>query len=61
MLSLTLDGEDRELKDDGLPEGTSLSSSKALKEEYPDDEKSSKKTKKSKTCKSTEGNHKSKN
>jgi hypothetical protein len=41
-----LDTEDWELSEEGLPEGSTLSGSKALMEEYPEDEANSKKTKK---------------
>ena len=40
-----LDTEDWELSEGGLPEGSTLSGSKALMEEYPEDEANSKKTK----------------
>ena len=41
-----MDTEDWELSEEGLPEGSTLSGSKALMEEYPDDEANSKKVKK---------------
>jgi hypothetical protein len=43
---LPMDTEDWELSKEGLPEGSTLSGSKALMEEYPDDEANSKKVKK---------------
>ncbi len=55
-----LDGEDWELNADYLPAGTSLPGSKALMDDYPDDETSYKKTKKKKTGKRAKGNNKSK-
>ncbi len=45
------DLDDRELTEDGLPAGSTLSSSKALMDEYPEDEVNSKKTKKTNTGK----------
>ncbi len=43
---LPLDTEDWELSEGGLPEGSTLSGSKALMEDYPKDEANSKKVKK---------------
>ncbi len=43
---LPLDAEDWELSEEGLPESSTLSGSKALMEDYPDDEANSKKPKK---------------
>ena len=40
----------------GLPEGSTLSDSKALLDEYPEDESNSKKTKKTNTGKGKKGN-----
>ena len=45
------DLDDWELSEGGLPEGSNLSCSKALLEEYPEDEANSKKTKKTNTGK----------
>ena len=45
------DTEEWELSEGGLPEGSTLSGSKALMEEYPDDEANSKKAKKPNTGK----------
>ena len=45
------DLDDWELIEDGLPAGSTLSSSKALMDEYPEDEANSKKTKKTSTGK----------
>ncbi len=44
--ALPPDIDEWELSEGGLPEGSTLSGSKALMEEYPEDEASSKKTKK---------------
>ena len=49
-----------ELSEGGLPEGSTLSGSKALLEEYPEDEANSKKTKKTNTGKDKKGNPKPK-
>ena len=43
---LPLDAEDWELSEEGLPESSTLSGSKALLEDYPEDEANSKKPKK---------------
>ncbi len=48
---LSQDTEDWELSEGGLPEGSTLSGSKALMEEYPKDEANSKKVKKTTTDK----------
>ena len=48
---LPLDTEEWELSEGGLPEGSTLSGSKALMEEYPDDEANPKKAKKTNTGK----------
>jgi len=53
-----LDTEDWELSEGGLPEGSTLSGSKALMEEYPDDEANSKKTKKTNTGKGKKNKNK---
>ena len=55
-----LDGVNWELNVEDLSAGLSLSGSKALLDEYPDDETTSKKTKKPKPGKGTKGNNKSK-
>ncbi len=54
------DLDDWELSDGGLLEGSTLSGSKALLEEYPEDEANSKKTKKTNTGKGKKGNPKPK-
>ena len=54
------DLDDWELSEGGLPEGSSMSGSKALLEEYPEDESNSKKTKKNNTGKGKKGNPKTK-
>ena len=54
------DFDDWELSEGGLPEGSTLSGSKALLEEYPEDEANSKKTKKTNTGKGKRGNSKPK-
>ncbi len=46
-----MDSDDWELSDGGLPEGSTLSGSKALMDDYPEDEANSKKTKKTNTGK----------
>ncbi len=43
--------DDWELSEGGLPEGSTLSGSKALLDDYPEDEANSKKTKKTNTGK----------
>jgi hypothetical protein len=48
--------DDWELSEGDLPEGSNLSGSKALLDEYPEDEANSKKTKKTKTGKGKKGN-----
>jgi hypothetical protein len=48
--------DDWELYEGDLPEGSSLSGSKALLEKYPEDEANSKKTKKTNTGKGKNGN-----
>ena len=55
-----LNGADWELNDEDLPAGLSLSGRKAIIDDYPDDETTSKKTKKPKPGKGTKENHKSK-
>ena len=50
------DLDDWELSDGGLPDGPTLSGSKALLEEYPEDEANSKMTKKNNTGKGKKGN-----
>jgi hypothetical protein len=55
---LPLDTEDWELSEGGLPEGSTLSGSKALMEDYPDDEANSKKTKQPKTGKGKKNKNK---
>jgi hypothetical protein len=52
--------EDWELSEGGLPEGSTLSRSKALLDEYPEDEANSKKTKKINAGKEKKGNTKNK-
>jgi hypothetical protein len=52
--------DDWELFEGGLLEGSNLSGSKVLLEEYPDDEANSKKTKKTNTGKGKQGNPKPK-
>ena len=49
--SLPLDSDDWELSKGGLPEGSTLSGSKALMDAYPEDEANSKKIKKTNTGK----------
>ena len=48
---LPLDADDWELSEEGLPEGSTLSGSKALLEDYPEDEANSKKVKSRTTAK----------
>jgi hypothetical protein len=55
-----LNGADWELNEEDLPAGLSLSGINALLDDYPDDETTSKKTKKPKPSKGAKGNHKSK-
>jgi hypothetical protein len=57
---LPQDLDDWELSEGGLPEGSTLSGSKALLDEYPEDEANSKKTKKTNTSKGKKGNIKTK-
>ena len=52
--------EDWELSEGILPEGSALLGSKALLDEYPEDEANSKKTKKTNTGKGKKGNPKNK-
>ena len=52
--------DDWELSEGGLPEGSTLSGSKALLDEYPEDEANSKKTKQTNTGKEKKGNPKTK-
>ncbi len=54
------DLDDWELSEGGLPEGSTLSGSKALLDDYPEDEANSKKSKKTNTGKGTKGNTKTK-
>ena len=49
--NLPLDSDDWELSEEGLPEGSTLSGSKALVDDYPEEEANSKKTKKTNTGK----------
>jgi hypothetical protein len=58
--ALPSDMDEWELSEGGLPEGSTLSGSKALMEEYPEDEASSKKTKKPTTGKGKKGKPKPK-
>jgi hypothetical protein len=58
--ALPSDMDEWELSEGGLPEGSTLSGSKALMEEYPEDEASSKKTKKQTTGKGKRGKPKPK-
>jgi hypothetical protein len=51
---------DWELSENGLPEGSTLSDSKALMEYYPEDESKSKKTKKTNIVKGKKSNSKTK-
>ena len=51
---------DWKLTEDGLPEGSNLSDSKALVEEYPEDEANSKKAKTTNNGKEKKGNPKPK-
>ena len=53
---LPQDLDDWDLSEGGLTEGSNLSGSKALLEEYPEDEANSKKTKKTNTGKGKKGN-----
>ena len=46
--------------EDALPEGSTLSGSKSLMDQHPEDEASSKKTKKTSTGKEKKGNPKNK-
>jgi hypothetical protein len=55
---LPQDLEDWELSEGGLPEGSTLSGSKILLEEYPEDEANSKNTKNTNTGKGKKGNNK---
>jgi hypothetical protein len=55
---LPLDTEDWELSEGGLPEGSTLSGSKALMEDYPEDEANSKKPKKPHTGKGKKNKNK---
>ena len=48
------------IDEDALPEGSNLSSNKALMEQYPEDETNSKKTKKTNTGKGEKGDLKHK-
>ena len=57
---LPQDLDDWELSKGGLPAGSALSGSKALLDEYPDDEANSKKTQKTNTGKGKKGNPKTK-
>ena len=52
---LPQDLDDWELSEGGLPEGSTLSGSKALLEKYPEDEANSKKPKKTNTGKDKKG------
>jgi hypothetical protein len=54
------DLDEWELSKGGLPEGSTLSGSKALLDEYPEDEANSNKTKKTNTAKGKKGNTKTK-
>ena len=54
------DLDDWELSEGGLPEGSTLSGSKALLDGYPKDEANSNKTKKTNTGKGKKGNTKTK-
>ena len=58
--ALPPDMDEWELSEGGLPEGSTLSGSKALMEEYPEDEASSKKTKKLTTGEGKRGKSKPK-
>ena len=60
VTDLPHDLNDWELFEGGLPEGSTLSGSKVLLEEYPEDEANSKKTKKTNTSKGKKGNIKTK-
>ncbi len=51
-------GEEWEFREEKLPEGSTLSSSKSIIEEYPEGETPFKKSKKPKTCKGAKGNNK---
>ena len=53
---LPQDLDDWELSEGGFPEGSNLSGSKTLMEEYPEDEANLKKTKKTNTGKGKKGN-----
>ena len=55
---LPLDTDDWELSEGGLPEGSTLSGSKGLMEDYPEDEANSKKTKKTNTGKGKKNKNK---
>jgi hypothetical protein len=57
-VQLPLDTEDWELSEGGLPEGSNLSGSKGLMEDYPEDEAISKKTKKTNTGKGKKNKYK---
>ncbi len=59
-IDLPQDIDGWELSEGGLPEGATLSGSKALREEYHEDEANSKKTKKTNTGKGKKGNPKPK-
>ncbi len=58
--ALPQDLDEWELSEGGLPEGSSLSGSKALMDDYPEDEASSKKTKKTNIGKGKRGKTKPK-
>ena len=55
-----LNGAGWELNEEDLPANVSLPGSKAMLDDYPDDETTSKKTKKPRPGKGTKGNRKSK-
>jgi hypothetical protein len=58
--ALPLDLDEWELSEGGLPAGTTLSGSKALLEDYPEDETTSKQTKKQTTGKGKRSSSKKK-